>query len=245
MDPEKGVILRDGLLPVMNVYDLPAIETALRLRDEAGGTTDVFSMGPMQARDAILEAYAMGADHGYLLSDHRFSGADVLATSYTLSQGIQKAGGYDLILCGKQTTDGDTGQVGGAVAKWLQIPYVGGVVGIVSRGDTAITVVQRLDNELVTVKAPYPCVIAVDRSICIPRMPTLKGKIEAKKKPFTLVTLADLDDSDELHYGLNGSATKVEKIFPPERTQKEPVMHLESHAAAEKILGIIEAAKVI
>lgn len=245
MDSRKGVILREGLVSVMNVNDLPAVETALRIREEAGGTVDVFSMGPMQAQDAIREAYAMGADHGYLLSDVCFSGADVLATSYTLAQGIQMIGGYDLIICGKQTTDGDTGQVGGAISQWIQIPYAGGVNGIVSLGSGSLTVSQFLDTEMMTVSVPTPCVLSVDRSISKPRMPSLKGRIDARKKEISILTLSDLEDKDEHHYGQDGSATKVEKIYPPERTAKEDVMCLNTDEAVKKIMEIISAAKKI
>ena len=245
MDPEKGVILRDGLVSAMNVYDLPAVETALRLREEAGGTADVFSMGPLQAKEAIREAYAMGADQGYLLSDHAFSGADVLATSYTLAQGISGAGKYDLIICGRQTTDGDTGQVGGAIAQWLHIPYAAGVVGIVSCEPGSITLRQQLDDELVTVKMHYPCLIAVDRSICVPRMKSLPGKIAAGKRAVAIINLGNLEDRDPQHFGLSGSATKVEKIYPPERTGKEPVMCLNTSEAANEIMKIINESKVL
>jgi len=245
MDPEKGVILRDGLVSAMNVYDLPAVETALRLREEAGGTADVFSMGPLQAADAIREAYAMGIDQGYLLSDHAFSGADVLATSYTLAQGIKGAGKYDLIICGRQTTDGDTGQVGAAIAQWLHIPYAGGVTAIISRKPDSITLQQRLDDEQVTVKMSYPCLIAVDRSIYISRMKSLPGKIAARKKGVAIITLQDLEDHDPQHYGLSGSATKVEKIYPPERTHKEPIMCLNTADAVNEIMKILENSKAV
>jgi len=245
MDPEKGVILRDGLISAMNVYDLPAVETALRIREEDGGTADVFSMGPLQAAEAIREAYAMGADQGYLLSDHAFSGSDVLATSYTLAQGIKITGRYDLIICGRQTTDGDTGQVGGAIAQWLHIPYAGGVIGIVRREPGSITVQQRLDDELMTVKMPYPCLIAVDRSIYIPRMKSLQGKIAARKRTVNIITLQDLEDHDPCHFGLSGSATRVEKIYPPERTGKEPVISLDAAEAVSKIMAIINASNAL
>ena len=111
VDPVTGVIKRDGAASKMNPYDLYALETAFRLRDKMGGTVDVISMGPPQAQAVIQEAYAMGADKGILISDRAFGGADVLATSYAISQGIKASGDYDIILCGKQTIDGDTAQV--------------------------------------------------------------------------------------------------------------------------------------
>lgn len=97
VDPVTGVLMRDGVDSKMNPYDLYALETALKLREEKGGTITVISMGPPQAEAVIREAFAMGADAGILLSDRKFGGADVLATSYTLSQGIKKAGHFDQI----------------------------------------------------------------------------------------------------------------------------------------------------
>ena len=94
-------------------------------------------MGPPQAQQVIREAFAMGADGGTLLSDRKFGGADVLATSYTLAQGIKSCGDFDLILCGKQTTDGDTAQVGPEISEWLNIPSVADVVRINQIDETA------------------------------------------------------------------------------------------------------------
>ena len=127
VDPVTGVLLRNGADSKMNPYDLYALETALKIREEVGGTISVISMGPPQAMTVIREAFAMGVDRGALLSDRRFGGADVLATSYTIAQGIKKMGDFDLILCGKQTTDGDTAQVGSEVSEWLNIPSVSNV----------------------------------------------------------------------------------------------------------------------
>lgn len=116
VDPVTGVLKRDGVDSKMNPYDLYALETAFQIKEQKGGTIKVISMGPPQATEIIKEAYMMGADEGALITDRKFAGADVLATSYTISQGIKKLGSFDLILCGKQTTDGDTAQVGPELA---------------------------------------------------------------------------------------------------------------------------------
>ena len=123
VDPVTGVLKRDGTQSKLNPYDLYAMESALGLKEQLGGTVDVITMGPGQAREALKECMCMGADRAGLISDRKFAGADVVATSYTLSQGIRRMGEYDLILCGKQTTDGDTAQVGPEVAQWLGIPH--------------------------------------------------------------------------------------------------------------------------
>ena len=123
VDEKTGVLKRSGVAAKMNPYDLYALETALRLRSEHGGKVTVGTMGPPQAQAIIREAYMMGADEGYVFSDRKLGGADVRATSYTLSQAIRSLGDYDLILCGRQTTDGDTAQVGPAVAENLGIRH--------------------------------------------------------------------------------------------------------------------------
>lgn len=239
MDHETGVLLRDGLESVLNVYDLPAIETGLRIKEEVGARVDIFTMGPQKASAVIKEAYAMGADEGYLVSDKRFSGADVLVTSYTLMQAIRSAQNYDLILCGKQTTDGDTAQVSGAIAKWLDIPHVNWVTEIINIERDSITVSQAMDEEVVTVKVPYPCLLSVERSIFTPRMPSLKLKIGAKKKCIKILSLDDMRDQNENNYGLIGSPTKVEKIFPATKTKQQDIIQKDSKEAARYILDII------
>ena len=117
VDPVTGVLKRSGVDSKMNPYDLYALETALRIKAKVGGEVKVITMGPPQAKAVIKEAFAMGADDGYLMTDRKFAGADVLATSFTLSQGVKMMGEYDLIICGKQTTDGDTAQVGPEMAE--------------------------------------------------------------------------------------------------------------------------------
>ena len=112
VDPVTGVLKRDGADSKMNPYDLYALEAAVRLKEKHGGHISVITMGPPSAEEVIREAFALGADEGYLITDRKFAGADVLATAYTISQGVKMAGHFDVILTGKQTTDGDTAQVG-------------------------------------------------------------------------------------------------------------------------------------
>ena len=130
VDEKTGVLKRDGVDSKMNPYDLYALETALRLRKKVGGNVSVITMGPPQATEVVKEAYMMGVDRGALISDRKFAGADVLATAYTISQGIRKMGEFDLILCGKQTTDGDTAEVGPEIAEYLKIPHIANVIKI-------------------------------------------------------------------------------------------------------------------
>ena len=157
----------------------------------------------------------MGADDGYVFSDRRLGGADVLATSYTLSQAIRSTGDYDLILCGKQTTDGDTAQVGPAIAEHLGIPHAAWVSRLTVKGD-GVEACQQLQDVIETVHMPFPCLVTVEQDICMPRLPSLKTARETADRPVHLLSLDDFPDRDEDHYGLSGSPTQVERIFPPE-----------------------------
>ncbi|KAF5042442.1 MAG: electron transfer flavoprotein subunit beta/FixA family protein [Sedimentibacter saalensis] len=215
VDPVTGVLKRNGVDSKMNPYDLYAIETALRVREKTGGTITVITMGPPQAAGVIREAFAMGADEGVLISDRKFGGADVLATSYTLAQGIKKTGDFELILCGKQTTDGDTAQVGPEVSEWLNIPSVSNVCKIIDIEENSISVEMDMTDDIEIAKVEYPCLLAVDKDIFMPRLPSYTRKINTKDKQITVMSLDDMEDKDEKHYGLNGSPTQVQRIFPP------------------------------
>ncbi|MBM6838681.1 electron transfer flavoprotein subunit beta/FixA family protein, partial [Clostridium saudiense] len=156
VDPITGVLKRDGVDSKMNPYDLYALETGLKIKENNGGTISVLTMGPPQAEEIIKEAYSMGVDNGVLLSDRKFAGADVLATSYTLSQGVKSIGDFDLIICGKQTTDGDTAQVGPEMAEYLNIPHVANVRKIIEVKKDCIEVEMDMPDtvEIVEIKLP-------------------------------------------------------------------------------------------
>lgn len=216
VDPVTGVLKREGIDSKMNPYDLYALETALRIREKKGGTVKVISMGPPQADEVIKEAYMMGADEGALLSDRKFAGADVLATSYTIAQGIKKMGHIDLILCGKQTTDGDTAQVGPEMAEVLKVPHIANVLSIEEVKEKSMTVKMDMPNTVEVAEIKYPCLLTVEKDIFQPRLPSYKKKLETKNREVKVFSYKDFEDNDESKYGLNGSATQVERIFPPE-----------------------------
>jgi electron transfer flavoprotein beta subunit len=216
VDPITGVLKRNGVESKMNPYDLYAIETALRIREEVGGSIYAITMGPGQAAGVIREAFAMGVDQGALISDRKFGGADVLATSYTIAQGIRLLGEFDLILCGKQTTDGDTAQVGPEVSEWLSIPTVSNVSKIVEIKKDAMVVEMDMTNDIEIAKIQFPCLLAVDKDIFMPRLPSYVKKQETKDREIKVISLEQLEDKDEKHYGLNGSPTQVQRIFPPQ-----------------------------
>lgn len=245
VDPVTGVLKRDGAESKMNPYDLYALETALRLKAEHGGTISVISMGPPQAKAVIREAFAMGADEGALLSDRNFGGADVLATSYTIAQGIRKLGQFDLILCGKQTTDGDTAQVGPEVSEYLDIPSVSNVICIEKVEEDGITVQMDLPNELEVAKVYYPCLLSVDKDIFQPRLPSYIRKMATKDKEIPVYTLSDMGDQDKTHYGLNGSPTQVKRIFPPASNDHRENWHGDADELTGKLYDKIRELKFI
>lgn len=245
VDPVTGVLKRDGIDSKMNPYDLYALETALKIKEEKGGTVKVLSMGPNQALSVIKEAYSMGADQGTLLSDRKFGGADVLATSYTISQGVKKMGDVDIIICGKQTTDGDTAQVGPEMAEWLKIPHAANVKSILEVNDSFITVEMDMPESVETIQISYPCLITVDKGIFQPRLPSYKKKIITKDKEITILNLNSFEDKNEKNYGLNGSPTQVERIFPPKVNNDRKIWSGLSSELSDKIANELKELKFI
>ena len=127
IDPVKHTLIREGVPSIVNPFDACALEMAVRLKEKEGGKVIVISMGPAQAKNALKECLAVGADQAFLVTDRAFGGSDTLATSYILSRAIAaveaKTGEkFDLIFCGKQAIDGDTAQVGPQIAERLNAP---------------------------------------------------------------------------------------------------------------------------
>ncbi len=245
IDPESGVLKRDGVASKMNPYDLYALETALRFKQQYGAEVTAITMGPPQAQAVIREAYMMGVDHGVLLSDRKFGGADVLATSYTLSQGIRSIGKFDLIICGKQTTDGDTAQVGSELAEFLGIPHVTCVSKIYEATEKNITAELDMPLHLVTAKLSFPCLLTVEKGIFEPRLPSYKLKLATADRPVKILTLDDMEDKDPAHYGLNGSPTQVKRIFPPENTSSHEIWEADEESLANQLFQYLQDKKFL
>lgn len=245
VDEKTGVLKRDGIDSKMNPYDLYALETALKLKEEFGGEIKVVTMGPPQAKEIIKEAYAMGADDGVILSDRRFAGADVLATSYTLYQGIKKLGEYDLIICGKQTTDGDTAQVGPEMAEYLDIPHIANVLKINKVKENSLIVEMDMPESVELAEIKFPCLITVDKDIFQPRLPSYKRKKITEKKEIKMYSLDDFDDKNEYNYGLNGSPTQVEKIFPPPVNEHKEIWEGDSLELGNRVFEELKKLKYV
>ena len=239
IDGETGNLKRDGFEGKMNLYDLFSIEAALSLAEKYGGEVHALTMGPRQAQAVLREAVYMGADSGTLVSDRRFAGSDVLATAYTLSQALMCIGGYDLILCGKQTTDGDTAQVGAELAELLGIPHAGGVTHIEPDNAGGLIISLNRDDYIVTQRMPMPCLLCMDGDINTPRLPSYKRKRSMPDLSLHTMTLDDFNDRDESHYGANGSPTQVEAIFPPLTHGEKELFTGSGEELGKKLAGLL------
>lgn len=245
VDPNTGVLKRDGIQSKMNPYDLYAIETALNLTEKFGGTVDVITMGPPQAKSVIEEAICMGAKGGTVLSDRKFAGADVLATAYTVSQGIKKTGDFDIIICGKQTTDGDTAQVGAEVAEFLNLPNVANVLSVKDISDGKMVVTASQDDKVAEMRIKLPCLISVDGDINTPRLPSYKVKKGITDDMIKFLSFDDFDDQNVNNYGLSGSATNVERIFPPEKNNEKHSIEGTPQQQADELYNLIRRIKLV
>ena len=245
VDPITGVLKRNGVQSKINPYDLYAIETALTLAEKYGGEVRSITMGPPQAQAVIRETVCMGVSGGTVLTDRKFAGADVLATAYTLSQGIQKCGPYDLILCGKQTTDGDTAQVGAEIAEYLGIANASNVLSVDDLRDGKLYVTAALDDKIVKLAVSLPCLISMENDVNTPRLPSYKIKKALGEDAVSFITFEDFEDRDPNHYGLNGSATQVERIFSPEKNDQKYTISGDPSAQAEELYRLLRAQKRI
>ncbi len=234
IDPETNTLIREGVASVVNPFDMYAIEESLRLREKTGGKVTALTMGPPQAESVLREAISMGVDAGILVSDRAFAGSDTWATSYTLAAALRKIGDADMILCGKQASDGDTAQVGPGIATHLDLPQVTYVRKIEEIGEDKVVAERLLEDGYESVECPVPCVLTVVKEINEPRLPSLKGKMAARKAEIVKWTAADLN-ADPACLGLTGSPTKVVRIFSPQPREGGEMLTGEPHETAAKL----------
>ncbi|MCF8055563.1 MAG: electron transfer flavoprotein subunit beta/FixA family protein [Desulfocapsa sp.] len=214
LDPVTNTMAREGVQSIMNPYDQHAVEEAVRLKEQLGGEVTVLSMGPPQAEEVLREAISCGADHGVLVSDRAFAGADTWATSYTLAKAVKKIGDFDLILCGKQAIDGDTAQVGPGLAIQLGIPFVTCIQKVREASAKELVMERMMDDGYDVLAVEYPALITVVKDLNEPRVPSLKGKMKAKKAEIQVFS-AEGVGADPAKIGLAGSPTQVVDVFPP------------------------------
>jgi electron transfer flavoprotein beta subunit len=210
-----GTVNRGALPAIFNPEDLNALETALEARDRFGGTVTALTMGPPKAADVLRACLVRGADRAILLTDRRAAASDTLATSYILAQAVKTIGDYDLVFAGRQAIDGDTAQVGPGLAWRLDIPFVSYIRKISAVEDDQLQLERLMDDGYDELEVDLPALLTVVREINEPRIPSLKGKMKAKKIQVTVYSAADID-ADPACIGLAGSPTQVVKVFSPE-----------------------------
>lgn len=214
IDPATNTLIREGVQSIINPFDMYAIEEGVRLKERFGGKTTVITMGPPQAEAALREAISMGCDEAFLVSDRAFAGSDTLATGYILASAVKKIKDFDIILCGKQASDGDTAQVGPGIATQLDIPQVTYVKKVEDIKDGQAMVERLTEEGFEIVRTSLPCLLTVVKEINEPRIPSLKGRMKAKKTEIRTLKAIDLE-AEDCRIGLTGSPTWVSKIFTP------------------------------
>ncbi|MFA5008088.1 MAG: electron transfer flavoprotein subunit beta/FixA family protein [Candidatus Omnitrophota bacterium] len=238
INPETNTLVREGVASIINPFDMYAIEEAVQLKEKFGAETIVITMGPPQADSALREALSMGIDQAILLSDRAFAGSDTWATSYVLSRAIEKIGNFDLVICGKQASDGDTAQVGPGIATHINLPQATYVrkVDNVDLEKKVIRLERLLEEGYEIIEVSMPLLMTVVKEINTPRLPSLRGKMRARSQAITTWTHKDLDLKEE-SLGLKGSPTQVVKIFTPPPREKGMILEGEPEAVVDKLVG--------
>jgi electron transfer flavoprotein beta subunit len=234
IDPKTNTLIREGVPSIINPEDKNALEQALVLKENCGAHVIVVSMGPPQAKNALREALAMGADEAVLLTDRAFGGADTLATSKTIAGAIKAIGNYDIILAGRQAIDGDTAQVAPELAEHLGIPQVTYVQDVKVEGDHLL-VNRALEDGYEIIKVKMPVVLTAIKELNVPRYMDARMIFASSDDDIKIMTSADVDlDKSEL--GLSGSPTKVMKSMTKEAKGQGEVVNLPVQEAASYLL---------
>lgn len=233
VDPATGSIRREGVPAIINPLDRHALEEGLRIRDRFSGKVTAISMGPSQVRESLEEALAMGVDGAILLCDRAFAGADTLATAYALAGAIRKLGKFDLVLCGNETVDGATGQVGPQVAELLGITHVSYVSKVEFVNGDSLLVTRTIEHGYLKIETRLPALLAVVKEINQFRLPTVLDILKATKKEIKLWDAEDIKASRET-IGLNGSPTQVIGSFKLEVKRKREILKGSPEEMAEE-----------
>jgi len=240
IDLATGKLKTEGLMYALNPFDEYAVEEALRLKERVPGSTiSVLSMGPDRSEEAIRSALALGCDAGFLLVDPSFEHSDLVATAYILSLGVKKLPKADLVLCGKQTNDGESGSVGGALGAWLDWPASAFVKKVAEIDAQKAKVERTMEDGIDTIELPLPAVISVVKEINEPRLPSLKGKMAAKKAVITKWSGADLGAEAAL-VGAGSGTVQVKTAPPPARPGG---VKIEGATPTEKAAHLVEKLK--
>ncbi|OPA75556.1 electron transfer flavoprotein subunit beta [Paenibacillus selenitireducens] len=250
MNPKTNTMDRSSAPAILNPYDAHAVEEAVRLKARYGGKVSVVTMGPPPAVKAIRKCIEIGADEGYLITDRAFAGADTLATSYSLTKALEKIGTLhpiDLIICGKMTIDGDTGQVGPGIARRLDIPPLTSVNKVVElEQEAGIAIVHRkLEDGYEVIQTSLPCLLSVEKEINEIPYSTLPNMLRAARYQPVVWSVDDLGDVDRTLLGLKGSPTIVAKVWPPEKPKGGEMLQGTSEEQVQRLFSILMERKTL
>jgi electron transfer flavoprotein beta subunit len=242
VDPVTGTLIREGVKSILNPFCEYALDHAVRLKK---ANEDVFisavTMGPLQAREALLRCLELGADEGILVTDRKFAGADTWVTALTLAEAIRVAvPDFDLILVGKQAIDGDTAQVGPEIAEILGLPQI--TYGIeVGLGNTKkqVRVKKEVERGYEVIEATLPALVTCSKGEVVRRAPSFLDVLNSRKKTIRTIKADDLN-IPEAELGLKGSFTQVVQVFPPpEKKFGRFLQNLEAEQAAKEIFDFL------
>ncbi len=244
IDKKKGTLIREGVPSIINPEDKNGLEAAIRLKEENGGKVTVISMGPPQAKVALKEALAMGADEAILLSDRAFAGSDTWATAYTISQAIKEIDKFDVIFCGRQAIDGDTAQVGPQIAENLNLNQLTYVSEFTVVGEK-VNARRELEQGYSELETSLPVLVTVLESINKPRYASIKGIVDAHRNQEVKVwTTADFK-VDKSKLGLDASPTQVHETFVPVHETKGEILTGSHQDMVENLVKKLRSENVV
>jgi len=246
LDSASGEVKTQGMPHAMNPMDEYAVEEALRLKERvAGSKVTVISAGTPESMEVVRAGLALGCDAGVLLSDEAFSKSDVWATSGILAKAVEKIGGVNLVLFGRRSNDGESGHMTASVAARLGWPSATSVRKIPDASDAEISVERLMEDGAEMLKFQLPAVVGVTKEINEPRLPSLKGKMAAKKAPVETWGAGDLG-LDAGTVGAAGSLTEVVKLAPvPPRSAGSVIDGETPEDKAKALVGKLKEAKFI
>ena len=244
MNPKTNTMDRRTAPAILNPYDAHAVEEAVRLKERYGGTVSVLTMGPPPAVKAIKKCIEIGADEGYLITDRRFAGADTLATSYALTKALEKiskTNPVDLVICGKMTIDGDTGQVGPGIARRLDIPPLTSVNKVVemNKEEGYAIVNRKLEDGYEVIKSTLPCLFSVEKTINEVPYSSFPNMLKAAKYEPVIWSVDDLEGVDIKQLGLKGSPTIVSKVWAPPPPAGGTMLEGKALEQVDQLLSVI------
>jgi electron transfer flavoprotein beta subunit len=244
IDDSAGTVTYPQGPGTINPFDTYALEEALRIREKDGGKVTAVSVGGKDSEVALKEALALGVDEAVCIDDPAFANSDGQALGLILAKAIQKIGDYDLVLCGKQAVDSDNAMVAPAIAANLQVPQAMFVKKIESYDSGRIVVNRTTEDGFDTCELNLPSVLSVVKEINEPRLPSLKGKMKAKKMTIPHWTAADIGANTSV-VGAS-SPSKVEKAqSPPPRPEGEMITGETPAEIADRLFQKLRDGQVI